>query len=82
LLWVTGVTMAFTKWNGIASMPWTFHVKLTAVVLLTAVVIYLTALEGRVRRGDLSALAKIQRIAPLAPVFTLIAVIFAVITFD
>ena len=82
LLWVTGATMAYTKWNGIANMPWTFHVKLTAVLLMTIVVVYLTGLEGRVRHGDVSALARIQRIAPLAPVFALVAVIFAVITFD
>jgi hypothetical protein len=82
LMWATGLTLAFTKWNGIASMPGTFHVKLTAVVLLTLVVVYLTTLEGQVRRGDMAALARIQKLAPLAPVFALIAIIFAVITFD
>ena len=25
LLWITGATMAYTKWNGIGSMPWTFQ---------------------------------------------------------
>lgn len=82
LMWATGLTLAFTKWNGIASMPPTFHVKLTAVVLLTVVVVYLTTLEGKVRRGDMAALGRIQKLAPLAPVFALIAIIFAVITFD
>jgi len=82
VLWVTGLTMAYTKWNGIASLPWTFHVKLTAVILLTIVVVIATGLEGRVRRGDQAALSRLQTIGPLASVFALVAVIFAVITFD
>ena len=82
LLWATGLTLAFTKWNGIASMPPTFHVKLTAVVLLTLVVAYITTLEGKVRRGDSTAMAQIPKVAPLAALFALVAIIFAVITFD
>ena len=82
LLLVTGITMAYTKWNGIAAMPWTFHVKLTAVALLVIVVIYISTLERRVRRGDTAAMARIQAVAPLASLCALVAIIFAVITFD
>ena len=28
LLWATGLTMVYTKWNGIGSLPWTFHASL------------------------------------------------------
>ena len=82
ILWVTGGTMAYTKWDGIASLPWTFHVKLTAVVLLTIVVLYITALERRIARGDGAGMGQLQKVAPFASLFALVAIIFAVITFD
>jgi hypothetical protein len=82
LLWLTGLTMAYTKWNGIGAMPWTFDVKLTSVVLLTVLVAYMTTLEGRIRRGDAAAGAQIQKVAKFAPLFAVLAIIFAVLTFD
>jgi hypothetical protein len=82
LLWITGATMAYTKWSGIGSMPWTFHVKLTAVVLLTLVVVYITRLEARIHRGDAAAAAQIQTIGKVASLCALTAIIFAVLTFD
>jgi hypothetical protein len=82
ILWVTGMTMAFTKWNGIGSLPWTFHVKLAAVVALTVLVAYITRLEGRIARGDMAAAATIQTVGKLTSLCALTAVIFAVLTFD
>jgi hypothetical protein len=82
LLWATGLTMAYTKWNGIGSMPWTFHVKLAAVVLLTVLVAYITSLERRVQRGDTAAAAQIQTVGKLTTLSALVAVVFAVLTFD
>src|SRR5258706_6863169 len=38
ILWITGVTMVFTKYGGFAGLPWQFNAKLTAVVLLTVTV--------------------------------------------
>ena len=82
LLWATGLTMAYTKWNGIGSLPWTFHVKLTAVVLLTVLVAYITSLERRIRRGDMAAAAQIQTAGKFTTLCALTAVVFAVLTFD
>jgi len=82
LLWITGATMAYTKWSGIGSMPWTFHVKLAAVVLLTLLVVYITRLEARIHRGDAAAAAQIQTIGKVTSVCALTAIIFAVLTFD
>ena len=83
LLWVTGATMAYTKWSGIGSMPWTFHVKLTAVVLLTLLVIYITTrLEPRLRLGDVAAAAQARTIGKITALCALAAIIFAVLTFD
>jgi hypothetical protein len=82
LLWVTGLTMLYTRWNGLAGMPWQFHVKLTAVVVLTLVVIYLTSLEHRIMRGDREAAARVQVYGKLASLSALTAVIFAVLTIN
>jgi hypothetical protein len=38
LLWVTGLTLLFTKWGGFGILPWTFHVKLTLALALVAVI--------------------------------------------
>lgn len=82
LLWATGLTMIFTRWNGFAGMPWQFHVKLTAVVLLSLVVLYIGTVEARVSRGDLSAAALLPRLGKLASLCALTALSFAVLAFD
>ena len=82
MLWVTGLVMVYTRWNGIGGMPWFFHVKLTAVVVLTAIVVYISRLEARVRRGDAAASVRIQSVGKVAAACALIAVVFAVLTFD
>jgi hypothetical protein len=82
LLWITGLTMAYTRWNGIGSLPWTFHVKLAAVMLLTIAVIYITRLERRVHRGDTAAAAQMPTIGKITTLCAVTAVIFAVLTFD
>jgi hypothetical protein len=82
LLWATGLTMLYTRWNGLSGMPWQFHVKLTAVVLLTLTVIYLGRLEHRIQRGDAAAAAQIQVFGKVASACALLAVIFAVLAFD
>ena len=82
LLWATGLTMAYTKWNGLGSLPWTFHVKLAAVVLLTVLVAYITSLERRIHRGDTGAAAQIQVAGKFTTLCALTAIVFAVLTFD
>ena len=82
LLWVTGLTLAYTKWSGIGSLPWTFHVKLTAVVLLTLSVGFIHSQQARLKRGDQSVLPRIEAVGKLTMLFALTAVIFAVLTFD
>jgi hypothetical protein len=82
VLWVTGLTMAYTKWNGVGSLPWTFHVKLAAVALLTVLVAYITSLERRIQRGDAAAARQIQTVGKCTTLCALTAVVFAVLTFD
>jgi hypothetical protein len=82
LLWTTGVILVFTKWNGFASLPWQFHVKLAAVLLLTVTTEYIHWLERLVQRGNASALARIQPFGKVAFVLALLALLFAVLAFD
>src|SRR5436190_3788066 len=60
LLWATGITMVFTRWSGFSTLPRTFDVKLTAVLLLTITVGYIHYLETRIRKGDVAAIVRIQ----------------------
>ena len=82
LLWVTGVTMVYTRWAGFSSMLWTFQAKLTAVILLTIVIGYISMLEKRIKKGDQSALVRIQKVGKVAFALALVAVVFAVLTFN
>lgn len=82
LLIVTGVTMLFTRWRGLTGLPWFFHAKLTAVLLLVITVGYIHSQEKRFRKGDETALARIENAGKLATLFALTAVVFAVLTFN
>lgn len=82
LLWVTGATMVFTRWGGFGALPWQFHVKLTAVVILTGTLWVLHGLIEKAKAGDQAAMARIPRVAPVASLSALVALIFAVLTFD
>ena len=82
LLWVTGVFLVYTKWSGFAAFPWQFYVKLAAVVLLTVTTTSIHRLEGLAQQGDLSAVPRIERFGKIAMVLALLALAFAVLTFD
>lgn len=82
LLWATGLTLVFTKWGGFGALPWQFHVKLTAVVLLTITVGYITSQMKKSAAGDPAAMARIQNAGKFAFLMALTAVAFAVLTFD
>jgi uncharacterized membrane protein len=82
LLWLTGLAMVYTRWDGFDGMPWQFHVKITAVVLLTLTVLYIGKIEGQVRRGDMAAAAKLPSVGKMASLFEVTALVFAVLTFN
>jgi hypothetical protein len=82
LLWVTGVILVYTRWSGFATLPWQFDVKLAAVTLLTISTGYIHRLESRARKGEASIVPRIEAGDKVATALALIAVIFAVLTFD
>lgn len=82
LLWVTGLAMVFTKWKGFSNLPWAFHAKLTVVVLLTIAVGYISILERRFKKGDQSAIETVKKVGGVAFALALVAIVFAVLTFN
>lgn len=78
LLWATGLLLVWTRWGGFGSLPWTFYVKLTAVVTLTATLWRIHSLGGKAQAGDAAAAARIPVFGRVA---ALVALIFAVLTF-
>lgn len=82
LLWTTGPAMLFTKYNGFAGMPWQFHAKTTAVLLLTLTVGFMHSQKRKAQGGDATAMARMARVGPIASLSALTALIFAVLTFN
>lgn len=82
LLWASGIAVAMTRYGGFAAMPRPFTYKLVAVVLLTVTVAYIHVLQPRAQNGDAAAMARIQTLGRLSGPLSLVAVIFAVLTFS
>lgn len=80
-LWVTGLWMLFGRWGGFGGLPWPFHAKITAVVLITGLVGYSHMLARKAREGDAGAAARIRTAGFAASFLALVALIFAVLTF-
>lgn len=81
LLWITGLLMFMQRATPFGAMPWQFHAKIGAVLLLTLLVLYLTMLEGRARKGDMAAAARIAQVGKATLLMAVTAVVFAVLTF-
>jgi hypothetical protein len=67
---------------GFAALPWQFDVKIAAVVVLTGTVIYIQRTERLIRAGDASGLPRIETAGKVATIVALVAVVFAVLTFN
>jgi len=81
LLWATGLILVWSKWQGPASLPSLFWVKLVFVVALTALVGLIHLTYADIRKGNAAAAARLPKIGPLAGVSSLLAVLFAVYAF-
>ena len=81
LLIVSGLWLLFRKWGGMTAMPREFHIKLTLVVILIGIVGYIHAQQKKLRNGDASAMARMQRAGRAAFVTVLAIVVFAVLAF-
>jgi hypothetical protein len=82
LLWITGLTLVFTRWGGFGSLPGVFHAKVTAVVLLTGMVGYSHRLLKQARLGDASAPGRLETAGKIMLLLSLTAVALAVYAFN
>jgi hypothetical protein len=82
LLWVTGVILVWSKWDGLGSLPSLFWVKFVFVVLLTIFAGLTDMTYAQVKRGNVAAAARLPRLGPLAGASSLLAVLFAVLAFN
>jgi hypothetical protein len=81
LLWCTGIPLLYLRWGGLGALPWTFHVKLTAAVIVTLAVGATHAFARKAEHGDAVAAARIATIGGIVLVAAFVAVVFAVLTF-
>lgn len=81
LLWTTGPALLFAKYGGFSGVPWQFHAKLAAVIVLTLGVGFIHMNKRKALAGDTAAMARIQNTAKLTMVSALTALVFAVLTF-
>ena len=82
LLWGTGLAIIYTRYGTFSILPQTFVFKLAAVVLLTLAVGAIHLLYPRASAGNAAAAARIQLLGKLTGPLALLALIFAVLTFD
>jgi hypothetical protein len=81
-LWVTGLILVWSKWDGFASLPQIFWIKAIFILSLTVAsgLIHMTYAE--IRKGNPAAAAKLPKFGPMAGVSALLAVLFAVVAFN
>jgi hypothetical protein len=82
VLWVTGLIMVWTKWDGFGSLPQMFWVKAIFIVSLTVMTALIQMTYAEIRKGNPAAAAKLPRFGPMAGISALLAVFFAVLAFN
>ena len=82
LLWVTGLILVWSKWDGFASLPQLFWVKAIFILSLTAVAIFVHLTYAEIRKGNVAAASRLPKLGPIGGVSAILAVLFAVLTFN
>lgn len=81
LLWVTGLILVWSKWDGFANLPQLFWVKAIFILSLTAVAIFVHMTYAEIRKGNVAAASRLPKLGPMGGVSAILAVLFAVYTF-
>jgi hypothetical protein len=82
VLWITGLIMVWTKWDGFGSLPQMFWVKAIFIVSLTVMTALIQKTYAEIAKGNPAAAAKLPKFGPMAGVSALLAVLFAVVAFN
>lgn len=80
LMWATGLTMLFTRYS-LGAMPVMFWMKMAFVASLTFAAVMIEITYGKVKAGDATAAKLLPSLGPMAGLSSVMAVIFAVLTF-
>jgi hypothetical protein len=81
LLWVTGLIMVWSKWDGFGNLPQLFWVKAVFILTLTVITGLIHMTYGQIRKGNMAVAARLPKLGPLAGISSLLAVLFAVLAF-
>jgi uncharacterized membrane protein len=82
LMWLSGLILTWSLWDGPGSLPRLFWVKFLFVLSLTGAAAAIHLTYGAIRRGDIGAAARLPRLGPIAGASSLLAVLFAVLAFE
>jgi hypothetical protein len=82
LMWLSGLVLVWSLWDGPGSLPRLFWVKFLFVLSLTAAAVVIHMTYAEIRRGNPAAATRLPRLGPIAGSSSLLAVLFAVIAFS
>ena len=82
VLWITGLILVWSKWNGPGSLPTLFWVKFVFVLTLTAASIFIHMTYAEIRKGNVAVASRLPKIGPVAGISALLAVLFATFAFS
>jgi hypothetical protein len=82
LMWLTGLILVWSRWNGPSSLPAMFWVKAIFILSLTVVVGLIHHAYAEMRKGRMAAAARLPMLGPVAGASALCAVLFAVLAFS
>jgi hypothetical protein len=81
LMWLTGLALVPLRYGGVEALPTLFWVKIVFVLSLTVAAVTLELTYAQVVRGDMAAAKRLPVLGPIAGASSLLAVLFAVLTF-
>lgn len=83
LMWITGVIMVWSKWDGLGSLPTLFWVKFVFVAILTLSTGAVDMTYAQIRRtGNKALAARLAVLGPVSGIAATLAVLFAAFAFE
>jgi len=82
VMWATGLILVWSKWDGFGSLPQMFWVKAIFILSLTIVTGLIHMTYAEIRKGNVALAVRLPKLGPMAGVSALLAVLFAVVTFN
>ena len=82
LLWVTGLILVWSKWDGFGSLPKLFWVKTVFILSLTVVQGLVLMTYAEIRKGNVALAARLPKLGPMGGISALLPVLFAALAFS